>query len=350
MPITGCLSDTMLCDITPDFLPVAPSTPYSNLLSPYIGLEGCWDTNGKLVVSDTIRHTDYIPVRNGTTYCLSVTTPEVQIVLFDSNYIPLQIIQNSDPFCSTLEQYITIDNPDCTYLSLNYKAIDEAYIYAYETSDETSVPTRRYSIGFLGDSITLGGLSTTDPSSITGFTYHSILSTKLDINTYYTAIGGLRLCGPDSLVNYIPRMNPTLDCIVIMIGINDFHGAAEPLGNTTDHTLETFYGSLHILFEEIIEKYPGRPIYILTPITSNMAVTQVTNNNGNTLADYSNAIQETAANYDNVSVIDTYSWSTSTLSTSDISLFGDGLHPTQACHYKIADFLYQELIQNANSE
>ena len=63
---------------------------------------------------------------------------------------------------------------------------------------------------------------------------------------------------------------------------------------------------------------------------------------GKTLDEYVNAIKDVAALYDNVEIIDTYTWSLTNMNDSD---YWDGIHPTNGGHSKIADYVYSEIVK-----
>jgi hypothetical protein len=54
-------------------------------------------------------------------------------------------------------------------------------------------------------------------------------------------------------------MDDDADLITVFGGTNDFN-ANSPIGTIADTASTTFYGSLHILIEGLIDKYPSKAI------------------------------------------------------------------------------------------
>lgn len=64
----------------------------------------------------------------------------------------------------------------------------------------------------------------------------------------------------------VPDMDPDADIIFVFGGTNDFGHGDAPLGTMEDRTLDTFYGGLHLLYQQLMTKYPGKVIVIATPL------------------------------------------------------------------------------------
>lgn len=58
-----------------------------------------------------------------------------------------------------------------------------------------------------------------------------------------------------AVINDYQKMDDSLDIVGVMIGINDAY-REYPLGSFSDRTEDTFYGSLHIMWQRILHKYP----------------------------------------------------------------------------------------------
>ena len=125
-------------------------------------------------------------------------------------------------------------------------------------------------INFLGDSITEGA----------GTSSHDKMFTML-IEREYGAIcqnygiGGTRIARQKTpteekwdrdFISRVPEMDNDADIVVVFGGTNDFGHGDAPLGTMSDRTPYTFYGALHCLYTALIEKYPGVPIVVLTPL------------------------------------------------------------------------------------
>ena len=106
-------------------------------------------------------------------------------------------------------------------------------------------------------------------------------------------------CTP--VVDIAEEMDADAGLIIIAAGANDYdynpdHGETYlgiPLGTMTDNTKYTFYGALHILLQNLIQKYDGVPI-IFTDSCARWPLSgePVANRQGFTYWDYKNAILE----------------------------------------------------------
>ncbi len=96
----------------------------------------------------------------------------------------------------------------------------------------------------------------------------------------------------------------------------------------------TFYGSLHVLYRLLIEKYPLANILIVTPLPRRDG--ERTNGYGKVLLDYVEAIKQTANNF-SLPILDlyqTFGLNPKLDVINDIAFF-DGLHPNQKGHERI---------------
>ena len=316
----------------------------SNLIDIHQTAFGYWDITGVLVDSDIAKHTDFIPVSYGATYRVSVTFSSPQIVLFNENYQPIKFIEHQDIEGISLDKYIIVDDPNIQYMSINYNPTDEVYIYAYEV-DNADTSNTKPKVGFIGDSITDGYMRYGETVLFTNFTYPSILSTKLDIIPYDYAVSGALLCGPNTIMNHLGGLPDDLDMIVTLIGINDFTGPQLALGSSSDQGDVSFCGMLNVLFQTLSKKYNNIPIVCLTPLEMYYSVDNQPNSMGDTLEDYATAIQNVGSLYNNVTVVNTYVWSQNEFSPSNTDTHTDALHLTQLGQYKLANYLYGELIK-----
>ena len=122
-------------------------------------------------------------------------------------------------------------------------------------------------INFLGDSITYGhGTSSPDKrfSDLIAKNEGAVVR-NYGINGTTVAFDPTKAVG-QSFCERVSSMDPDADIIVIFGGTNDFcHGSAA-IGNMSDREYNTFYGGLHTLFREVVEKYPDSVICMLTPL------------------------------------------------------------------------------------
>lgn len=206
-------------------------------------------------------------------------------------------------------------------------------------------------INFLGDSITEGA----------GTSSHDKMFTML-IEREYGAIcqnygiGGTRIARQKTptnekydrdFISRVPEMDNDADIVVVFGGTNDFgHGDAS-IGTMSDRTPYTFYGALHCLYTALIEKYPGVPIVVLTPlhrITEDIPTGDNKPAPVGTLKEYVNIIREVAEYY-SLPVLDLFKESglQPKIPVIQQKYVPDGLHPNDAGNeilaHKIARFL-----------
>lgn len=192
-------------------------------------------------------------------------------------------------------------------------------------------------INFLGDSITEGhGTSCIEKN------YVSVFGQLSGSTVRNYGIGGTRISrqttpseNPRYDLDFISRveeMDPDADIIVVFGGTNDFgHGDAE-LGTFESRDVYTFYGAMHTLCTDLINKYPKAEIVFMTPLRRLSWVHQ-----DNTLTDYVNIIKEVAGYYA-LPVLDLYNTSGLQPEVEVIKdlYMPDGLHPGDAGAEKIA--------------
>ncbi|MBQ8409332.1 MAG: SGNH/GDSL hydrolase family protein [Clostridia bacterium] len=126
-------------------------------------------------------------------------------------------------------------------------------------------------INFLGDSITEGHGTTTKDN-----TFWNILGRNTGATVRGYGIGGTRFAkqtnpsaNPRHDLDFIMRakeMDPDADMVVVFGGTNDFGHGDAPLGCFADRENTTFYGACHVLFTDLINKYPEATIVIMTPL------------------------------------------------------------------------------------
>ncbi len=214
-------------------------------------------------------------------------------------------------------------------------------------------------INFLGDSITAGsGVSSQDKL------YFNLLKENVGLkqaNAY--GIGGTRFAiqkGTDfrpkddyvdvnSFSERFSSMTDDADAVVVFGGTNDYGHGDAPLGYFDDRTPDTFYGACHYLFSNLIKKYIGKPVIIMTPLH------RVGDTNAErpdkayaygTLKDYVEIIREVAEYY-SLPVLDLFKYSGLQPEIPEIKeeYIPDGLHPNDNGHIIIANKLQKFLEQ-----
>lgn len=138
----------------------------------------------------------------------------------------------------------------------------------------------------------------------------------------------------------VDDMDTDADIIFVFGGTNDFGHGDAPFGCMEDRTPVTFYGGLHDLFVRLIERYPGKPIVIATPL-HRLGETCI---NGEckpkevgTLLDYVQAIRRVAEHY-SLPVLDLFAVSGLQPSIDMLreKYMPDGLRPNDAGHHILA--------------
>lgn len=204
-------------------------------------------------------------------------------------------------------------------------------------------------IAFLGDSITVGyGASSPDK------VYWKLIEQKTGAVCRGFGINGTRIARQISpepgathdikhFITRIDQIENNTDIIMILGGVNDFAHGDAPIGNMNDRADDTFYGACHLLYSELIKKFPQAEIIVITPLHClNEANASEKSNN---LLDYVNVIIEVAAEY-SLPVIDLYRTSgiQPKIDIQREMFMPDGIHPNDQGNERIAkritSFLY----------
>ncbi len=138
----------------------------------------------------------------------------------------------------------------------------------------------------------------------------------------------------------VKEMDENADAVVVFGGTNDYGHGEAPLGLPGDRTPFTFYGACHYLMNELLLRYAGKPIVILTPLRR----FNEDNPKGSSklkdvapLAEYRRILMEVAEYYA-LPILDLYTVSgiQPEDDTCGIKLLPDGLHPDDAGHALLA--------------
>ncbi|MGN0363461.1 MAG: SGNH/GDSL hydrolase family protein [Bilifractor sp.] len=208
-------------------------------------------------------------------------------------------------------------------------------------------------INFLGDSIT-EGCGTSDPKNV----YWNLLAMRDGVIARGYGIGGTRIArqqtkSPDPkwdqyFRSRVQDMDPDADVIVVFGGTNDYGHGDAPLGSMDDRTDDTFYGALHLLYLDLLERYPDARLLVMTPlhrIGEKSHINEMGNPTKADLETYVNIIQKVAAYYA-IPVVDLYR--TSGLQPEVPMLRErynpDGLHPNDAGNERIYRRLKEALL------
>ena len=138
-------------------------------------------------------------------------------------------------------------------------------------------------------------------------------------------------------------MDPDADVIVVFGGTNDYGHGDAALGRMSDRTDDTFYGALHNLFIDIINKYPKAALVVMTPLHRREEEEYYNENGLRTvgfLKDYVEIIREVAEYYA-IPVLDLFKCGgmQPANEVNEVNFMPDALHPSNEGH----EVLYRKL-------
>ena len=210
-------------------------------------------------------------------------------------------------------------------------------------------------INFLGDSITYGAGVADRENNVFPARLKRMLSLA-EARNY--GVNGTRIAprkeplnaswDSENFIARAARMDPDADGVVVLGGTNDFGHGDAPLGAPGDRTTETFYGSLHVLMQTLIGRYPGKMILFLTPLHRRLENdpwgdrkedgTPYKKYPDHPLVDYVQAIRETAEYY-SLPVLDLWAMSGLQPAVPEIKaqFMPDALHPNDAGQELLAE-------------
>ena len=230
------------------------------------------------------------------------------------------------------------NSSDTTHNNIKPNSI-EARLEKLENTPSRFAFLSSKSIGFMGDSITYG----IGASDRTSTSYVALMNNEFGTVINYGVSGTLiadEAGYSNAMVNRYSSMSDDLDIIVIYGGTNDwYYGTGWGTPDSTDTT--TFLGALNVLMSGLVEKYCGKEIFFVTPMSSEYSNHNTDNQNacGKTMLDYRNAIIERATHYA-IPVIDLYSMCNMDVAhnASNKSYYSaDGVHPNDAGHKRVHD-------------
>lgn len=214
-------------------------------------------------------------------------------------------------------------------------------------------------INFLGDSITQG-----HGTSCQEKIYLNVLKERVGLaearnygigGTRYALQKGTESCPKDDWVDVnsfserFEQMDDDADIVVVFGGTNDYGHGDAPLGSFSDRTPDTFYGACHYLYSELIKKYLGKTIVIMTPLHRSNELSEygtAKEKRYGSLREYVNAIREVAEYY-SLPILDLYATSGMQPEVEEIknTYIPDGLHPNDLGHQILAHKL-EVFLQN----
>ena len=206
-------------------------------------------------------------------------------------------------------------------------------------------------VAFLGDSITEGVGASCVENRFTDVFARLTGGVALNYGVSATRIARQKvvtedLCDRDFNMR-VEEIDASADVVVVFGGTNDFGHGDAPIGKFTDNTVYTFYGALHVLYRQLLERFPEKDIIVLTPL-HRLSENVTINERGipcEPLKKYVEAIREVAEYY-SLPVLDLWKMSGMQPSVDVIreKYMPDGLHPSDLGAAKIADKLRDFLI------
>ena len=199
-------------------------------------------------------------------------------------------------------------------------------------------------IDILGDSITEGALATCYEN-----TYVYKLGQLLNCEVINHGISGTRIARQvhTSIYNTkfdldyclrVQTLDKNADYIVVFGGTNDFGHGDAPIGNKEDDTPDTFYGAVNYLCRHLLDNYKKEQITFIIPFPrldmNNVYGDGSKKEPSLTLQGYNDIIKEVLNKYGI-----TYLDFKDEFADPAGDLFGDGLHPNDKGHAKLASLL-----------
>ena len=143
--------------------------------------------------------------------------------------------------------------------------------------------------------------------------------------------------------NRVPEMDDEADVVVVFGGTNDYGHGDAALGCFSDRSDDTFYGGLHNLYADLMNKYPKAQIVVMTPchrLNENNYYNGCGIRTVGNLKKYVDIIKEVAAYY-SIAVLDLYALSglQPDIEVNRNLYMPDGVHPSDAGHEKIYNLL-----------
>ena len=141
----------------------------------------------------------------------------------------------------------------------------------------------------------------------------------------------------------VASMDEDADIVVVFGGTNDYGHGDAAIGSFDDRTDDTFYGALHNLYLDLMDKYPKAQLVVMTPLhrlNENKAYNDFGVRCVGCLEDYVEIIREVAGYY-GIPVLDLHrvSGMQPAVQTLRETYMPDGLHPNDAGH----ELLYSRL-------
>ncbi|WP_143314480.1 SGNH/GDSL hydrolase family protein [Clostridium sp. HBUAS56017] len=305
---------------------------------------------------------DYIPIKNGSTYAFSDSFPQNYGSIYDDdkNFLTILPLGVSDPGSAVTPRTITINTPKAAYIRINlkYSRVGTNNYMVYENSlpavytpysgikiadlqlinENIPESVLNYIVGLIGgnrwinkkgvfdgDSITQGntinGVPTSYPDLVKNLMQLNSASNKAVSGSSLSVISGRR-----NLVSEMNNLDTDGDFYYISAGINDYMYSA-PLGTESSTDTASFWGALNTMMETLMTKFPTKTIVFATPI--HKGGDTASNSVGCKLIDYVNAIRQAGEKW-GIPICDMYCISglnPNVTAQKDAVFYPDNIHP-----------------------
>ena len=207
-------------------------------------------------------------------------------------------------------------------------------------------------INFLGDSITEGvGASTPEKC----FVSQIAQKTRVICNNY--GISGTRIAKQRNLLELektdryfnsrTADMERDADIVAVFGGTNDHGHGDAPLGKIDSRDENTFCGAMNVLCENLINTFPESRIVFITPLHregEELVWNSLGIRNVGTLNEYCKIIKDICSKH-SIPVFDAYSelGINPNFEAQKVKYMNDGIHPNDAGHEKLADYIIAKL-------
>ena len=199
-------------------------------------------------------------------------------------------------------------------------------------------------INFLGDSITEGAMASKDEN-----TFVQLVGKMTNSISNNYGVGGSRFAKqikPSEEPRYdmffasrVKDMDHSADYVFVFGGTNDYGHGDAPFGKLGDKTVDTFYGSIDYLVNELLKYYKKDRIIFILPLYRMNEVSPYGDGSkpyaGKTLQEYRAAMTEVLNQY-GIKILDLKD---KIGKAENNPLIADGLHPNDAGHYRLAELI-----------
>ena len=203
-------------------------------------------------------------------------------------------------------------------------------------------------INFLGDSITEGALASSEEN-----TYVCQVGKMLNAEVRNYGIGGSRFAKQiipseyprmdEYFASRVDEMKNDADYVIVFGGTNDFGHGDAPIGEMEDNTPDTYLGSINYLIDKLLKYYKKEQIKFILPLhrkDENNPYGEGTKKAPSlTLDGYVSLLERILNKRD----VEYFNFREEMGGWENNPLLGDGLHPNDKGHKKLATLICDKL-------